>query len=126
MNKHLGSSFEAKVCQWLKDHKWWVHFFSPDKTGAQPFDIIAVKNGIALAIDAKTSSTNRFSINRLEENQKTAFDLWLKRGNHMPYVVVQYEDHMIWLTYWELKNEKVIDLSKCPTVEMFSGGNKHE
>ena len=100
-NKQLGTDFEQEVCQWLKEHQWWVHFFSPDRTGSQPFDIIAVKDGLAIAIDAKTSSTHRFSIDRLEENQKTSFDLWLKRGNHMPYVVVKYEGQMIWLTYWE-------------------------
>lgn len=111
-NKKLGTAFEKRVCQELKERGWWVHFFAPDRTGAQPFDIIAVKGGNAIAVDAKTSSTHRFSIDRLEENQKLAFDRWLGCGNLMPQIAVEYEEKIVWLTYGELKKEKVVDLRR--------------
>ena len=111
-NKQLGTAFEHEVCQALKDNGWWVHFLSPDNSGAQPFDIIAVKGGLAIAVDAKTSNTHKFSINRLESNQKLAFEKWLRCGNSMPQIAVKYEGHMIWITYYELKKNKVIDLRR--------------
>lgn len=111
-NKQLGTAFENRVCQELNKAGWWVHFFSPDKTGAQPFDIIAVRGGLAMAIDAKTSNTHRFSIKRLEENQIMAFEKWLRCGNYMPQIAVEYDDQIVWLSYWELKKEKVIDLRR--------------
>ena len=111
-NKQLGTEFEREVCQVLMDNGWWVHFLSPDNSGAQPFDIIAVKDGLAIAVDAKTSSTHRFSIDRLEENQKLAFEKWLRCGNSMPQIAVKYDRHMIWITYHELKKRKVVDLRR--------------
>lgn len=111
-NKQLGTAFEHEVCQVLKEKGWWVHFLSPDNSGAQPFDIIAVKDGMALAIDAKTSNTHRFSIDRLEDNQIMAFEKWMRCGNYMPQIAVKYEDRIIWITYYELKKNGVVDLRK--------------
>lgn len=111
-NKKLGTEFENKVCQELSKKGWWVHFFAPDRTGAQPFDIIAVKGGLAVAIDAKTSSTHRFSINRLEDNQRLAFDKWLRCGNDMPYLAVEYDNQIVWVSYWELKENGTVDLRR--------------
>lgn len=109
-NKQLGTAFEREICRELKEKGWWVHFLNPDNSGAQPFDIIAVKEGLAMAVDAKTSSTCKFSINRLEDNQIMAFDKWLRCGNFMPQIAVKYKDRIIWITYYELKKNKVIDL----------------
>lgn len=111
-NKKLGTEFENKVCQELNEAGWWVHFFSPDRAGAQPFDIIAVRGGRAKAIDAKTSSTHRFSINRLEDNQRLAFDKWLRCGNDMPYLAVEYDNQIVWVSYWELKENGTVDLRR--------------
>ena len=98
-NKKLGTDFENKVCFLLAAKGYWVHFIVPDARGAQPFDIIAVRNGTAYAIDCKTCVSNIFSISRLEENQVRAFELWMKRGNNWPLIVVEHKDDILVIPY---------------------------
>ena len=99
--------FEKELCEYLANHGYWVHFITPDARGAQPFDIIAVKNGRAVAIDCKTSSKASISIGRLEENQKSAFDSWLACGNSMPQIAVKYNGRLFFVPYEELKKGTV-------------------
>jgi hypothetical protein len=73
-NKKIGSDFEQEACSILANHGYWVKFLDPDRTGAQPFDIIAVKSGIAYCFDCKTCVSDTFNINRLEDNQIMAFE----------------------------------------------------
>ena len=98
-NKKLGTDFENEFCDLLAKLGFWVHFITPDKAGSQPFDVIAVKNGKAYAFDCKTSSRKFFKKERLEENQKTAFDKWLRCGNANAYIAVKYEEHIYLLPY---------------------------
>lgn len=115
-NKRLGNSFEVDVCKLLANAGYWVHFIVPDARGAQPFDIIAVKDKIAYAIECKTLTISQryFSINRLEENQKMAFDLWMQRGNTEPIIAIKYGDNKIlFARYLDLiMNEGKIDMIK--------------
>ena len=58
-NKRRGTEFERQMCDILAKKGYWVHFIVPDARGAQPFDIIACRDGRPVAIDCKTSSTQR-------------------------------------------------------------------
>lgn len=117
-NKELGNKFEDFMCDYLKQQGWWAHFISPDRRGAQPFDIIAVKDGVPVAIDCKTSEDHIFRLGRLEDNQKTAFDLWLKRGNIHAFIAVYHENHVYFIDYEGLKEQKRIDLNdKKPIID---------
>ena len=111
-NKELGTAFEREVLNSLRNKGYWVHFITPDRRGTQPFDIIAVRDGKALAIECKTlaDSEKSFPITRLEENQLTAFDLWEKCGNGIPYVLVKHRGRIITIPYDKLKAEKRIRL----------------
>lgn len=109
-NKRLGMAFEQDVCRLLREKGWWVHFISPDARGAQPFDIIAVKDGVATAIDCKTSSKAVFPISRLEDNQVFAFERWIACGNLTPTIWVLYDDSIHVVSYAELKEKGKIDL----------------
>lgn len=102
-NKKLGTKFEQEVCDYLSSKTFWTHFITPDITGAQPFDVIAVKGRNAYAIDCKTCVAKSFSINRLEENQKSAFERWLYCGNSIPLIAVEYNEKIIWISYEALK-----------------------
>ena len=72
-NKKTGAKFERDFLKYLADNEWWAHFLSPDKSGAQPFDIIAMRGSDVMAIDCKTCSADRFPLSRVEENQYWAF-----------------------------------------------------
>ena len=109
-NKRIGTAFENKVCKMLQADGWWVHFIEPKQSGAQPFDIVAVRNGRAIAIDCKTCVNKRFSIDRLEDNQIMAFEKWMSCGNDVPYVIVEHEDDVYVIPYSYLKNHKSVKL----------------
>lgn len=116
-NKLLGTAFEREIVEKLKNNGYWVHFISPDSKGAQPFDIIAVKDGLAIVGDCKTCVSKYFNIGRLEDNQVMAFEKWLACGNLDPYIFVKYEDGVICLKYTELKEKRRIKLDDIPCGE---------
>lgn len=113
-NKVLGTAFERRVCDWFASRGYWVHFITPDSRGAQPFDIIAVKDGSAFAIECKTLSSNRryFDISRLEQNQILAFDKWIRCGNGVPIVAIEWNDKIYFIDYLWLKRNRKIDMGK--------------
>lgn len=113
-NKRLGTEFEKQVCAMLAEDGWWVHFIEPKQNGSQPFDIVAVRNGRAIAIDCKTCASDRFNINRLEDNQLYAFDKWLACGNEMPIIVVKHESGVYMIPYDYIKHYKSVKLGDIP------------
>lgn len=111
-NKKLGTEFEHKVVKMLSDAGFWVRFMTPDNRGAQPFDIIAVKDGVAIVADCKTSKDHIFRISRLEENQKLAFEKWKACGNMEPLIIIEYNDEVKFVKYSYLKNAGKVDLNE--------------
>lgn len=112
-NKKHGTEFEKFILRRITEVGAWVHFLSPDEKGAQPFDIIAVKNGVATAIECKTLDikSKYFPLSRLEENQRMAFDKWLACGNAEPLIVVEYGSDIKVIEYSTLKREGKVDVS---------------
>lgn len=110
-NKKLGTEWEHKVCEYLSKNGYWAHFIVPDARGAQPFDIIAVKDGEAFAIDCKTCVSNTFNISRLEDNQIMAFGKWLACENSNAFIAVEHNKHLHWIDYEELMDKKSIKLT---------------
>lgn len=111
-NKQIGTAFERRICELLKNHGYWVHFIAPDSRGSQPFDIIAVKDGMAAAIECKTLDATKkyFSIDRLEENQRMAFDYWLACGNLMPLIYVEYGEEIKIVEWSDLKEKGKVEM----------------
>jgi Holliday junction resolvase len=79
-NKKLGNDFEAKFCEILFEHGYWVHNVAQNASG-QPADVIAVKNKKAYLIDCKVCSSRGFALSRMEENQDLSMELWKSCGN---------------------------------------------
>lgn len=72
--------FENYVAMVLREHGYWAHRIAPDESGQQPFDIIAMKEDVACAYDAKVLSRGyRFPMDRIEDNQLNAFELFHKK-----------------------------------------------
>lgn len=111
-NKKIGNAFETEACSKLAEAGYWVHFLAPDARGAQPFDIIAVKDGRALAIDCKTCVAKSFNISRLEDNQIMAFERWIDCGNGVPFVMVKHDGNIYAIPYDYLKHHKSVKLGK--------------
>lgn len=111
-NKRLGTEFERELCELLAKIGYWVHFISPDRSGAQPFDIIAVKKCKAYAIDCKTCESDVFNISRLEDNQIFAFERWLRCENTQPIIAIKHKGDIKILYYEYLKEFKSVKISE--------------
>lgn len=111
-NKRIGTLFERQMCSILKERGWWVHFLAPNEKGQQPFDIIAVKDDVPIAIDCKTSVKRVIAMSRLEDDQKTAFNLWLARGNTRAYIAVKYKNKVYMIPFTYLEHEGAVDLEQ--------------
>lgn len=111
-NKRLGISFEQYVCKILAKHGVWVHFMAPDSRGAQPFDIVAVKDGKAFAIECKTldKKTRSFTLDRLEDNQRMAFQRWRDCGNGEPLIFVWHDHDVKVIEYKDLEANGKINM----------------
>ena len=112
-NKQIGAKFEQEFVEILAKEGFWAHFLAPSPTGAQPFDVIAMRHGYAYCFDCKTSVKPIFPITRLEDNQILAFDKWLKCGGAAPLVAVKYDNNIYLIAYTRLQREKSVDLRKA-------------
>lgn len=116
-NKKLGTEFEKQMVDLLSKKGYWVHFLSPDVRGTQPFDVIAVKDGVAAAIDCKTCKNRYFHMRRLEQNQVMAFEKWLACGNATPFIAVLHNDKIYMIDYLTLKEKGRVDLEEEEDVQ---------
>ena len=110
-NKKRGTEFEQDFCKLLKRCGYWVHFMNPSASGSQPCDIIACRDNIPYLIDCKTSAKKVFHINRLEENQRLAFYVFQRAGNHNCWVAVKYREQVYMINYGILDREKKVVLT---------------
>lgn len=116
-NKRIGMEFENEMLEKLSQKGWWVHFINPDNSGAQPFDLIAVKNETAIAADCKTCKSKTFSISRLEYNQVMAFNKWLACGNECPIIFVKHNDEVYLIPFTDLISKGKVRISDFPSWE---------
>lgn len=111
-NKRIGTQFEGEMVDLLAANGWWVHFITPNAAGAQPFDIIAVKAGVAIAIDCKTVVRHSIPFSRLEDNQIMAMQLWMRCGNTEPIVAVKCDEVIYKVPYTMLKAAGTVKLTE--------------
>lgn len=106
-----GSQFERIIVRALGDYGYWAHRIAPDSRGAQPFDVIAVGDGVVIAADCKVCQGGRFVFSRLEENQRMAFSIVKSKNKNKPNVRIGifawYNEEVYWLDYdWIMYNEE--------------------
>lgn len=116
-NKKDGSAFEREFAEKLSANGYWVHLLRDNQNG-QPFDLIAVRDGKAYAIDCKDCTSEKFPLSRIEENQKTAMGLWMECGNNEPMFALRFPSQKIRL----LKYSDAMDLEEIG-IKALSGGN---
>lgn len=102
-NKEIGNSFEQEWCEWLYNKGHYVHFVEPKRNGTQPFDVWSIKDGVFYAYDCKTLRGKRFTLSRVEENQKNAFDLLAEQQIMTTYVIIKNEKGIYAIPYMVIK-----------------------
>lgn len=100
-NQQRGKDLEKRFMEYLSRQGYWVHFMHPAPDGSQPFDIIACKGagnqGLVnvIAFDCKTLGGDRFPLDRVEDNQRTAFKLLNRKGIHNTYFVIEQHENVV-------------------------------
>lgn len=103
-NKKTGTAFEMEFSQELFARGFWAHMFVPNKNG-QPFDVIAVNDHGALAVDCKDCMSGVFDYQRVEENQHMAMQMWKKRTRRDAAFAIRFDDNEIWMVrYSDLRS----------------------
>ena len=97
----LGNQTEERVCNYLRDNGYWVYRM-PNSVKGQPSDVITVKNDKATLIEVKHSANDRFVLSRIEENQKTAHNYYLSKGNKDHYIIIKFKSGAILLKFDEI------------------------
>lgn len=95
-NRAIGNSFEDELCNILFDNGFWSHNLKQNSSG-QPADVIAVRNKVAYLIDCKVCSDNTFVLNRVEENQDLAMQLWRDCGNGIGWFALKTTEGNIYM-----------------------------
>ena len=115
-NKKTGSQFEKEFCQYLAENGWWAHFLTPNASGAQPFDIIALRGRNVYAIDCKTCAGDKFSISRIEDNQRLAFShiIWKSTSVKCGFAIL-YNDEIYYVPYEDVL---VFEKYKVKTIKL--------
>ena len=91
VNRTIGVSFEEEMCDYLSRKGWWSMQIRQTEIG-QPADIIAAKCNVAMLIDCKVCTNNKFSFSRVEGNQETAMKTWMDKGNSYVYFALKLND----------------------------------
>lgn len=112
-----GNRDENIVINLFKNHKYWAHNFAKDSSGAQPVDVIAIKENCNWLVDVKNVRKEdvSFPFSRIEPNQKTCMDFarnWARIKN-LGFVIC-----------FERSNLKPLFLSYDKYLEMSEKGLK--
>ena len=117
-NNKVGAAFEKRFCRMLADNGFWVHRVSQNVAGQQPADVIAVKNGRAFLIDCKVCIRDVFTFERMEPNQRSAMDLWMRCGNAVPFFALQgSNEDVLMLDYQSAKNAEQLQGTKSLSLK---------
>ena len=94
-----GQASEIAFAKFMKSNGRWV-YRCPNNFG-QPADfIIAYKDKFWLA-DSKHCDRDRFSTDRIEDNQRTAMDYFQSKTDGKAYFVIDYKDDF-YILFWDL------------------------
>lgn len=100
-NQKKGRDLEHRMAEYLSKLGFWVHFMNPAPDGSQPFDLIALNGDETsisiLAIDCKTLEGRRFPLDRVEDNQRLAFEALNRRSINSTYFAVEMEYNKVCL-----------------------------
>lgn len=99
-----GNQLENYLVHVLSNNGWWALRIPRNPSGAQPFDVIAVKGSNILAVDCKACMEPKFALKRIEDNQWTAFERMMNRTDAVVGIVAENEGQLYFVDYIDLMN----------------------
>ena len=107
-NKSIGNDFENELAQSLFNEGFWVHVIAQRPEG-QPADIIAAKDGKTFLIDCKVCSDDRFSLDRVEDNQSASMTYWKITGNGVGWFALKTSEGVYFIPHNSLEGLFIVN-----------------
>lgn len=105
-NRTTGGRFEQELSHILAENGFWVHVMQQNKAG-QPADLIAVKGRFHTLIDCKVCENGYFPFERIEENQRSAMKMFLRKTGELCYFALKLPDGEI----------RMVNLARLETIQ---------
>ena len=109
-NQKIGKAFEQEWIDHLQSLGMWAHFMNPAADGSQPFDVLAIDDSygypVVYAFDCKTLSGKRFPLDRVEDNQRLAFEALNRKGVSNTFFVIKTKTAIYRITSQEAITRK--------------------
>ena len=119
--KKIGNDFEKRFAEMARAAGFFVLYITPNARGAQPFDFLIMRNGFAYPIDCKTCVATSFSLERVEDNQRLAFDHWLECGGLHPCFAVEHDDKVYMIPWHYIRDCKSVRVTDYDTFDEILG-----
>jgi Holliday junction resolvase len=122
-NKKSGTSFEQELAEILYNNGFWSHCIAPAPDGSQPFDVVAVKGNCAFVFECKVCAKGKFSLDRVEDNQKTSVCIYGSCQNSNAFFAFKNEeDGNIYITrstflFSDLEYSRTVCVCKYNPIE---------
>ena len=114
-----GERFEHEFCEILSKMGFWALRIPRSNNGSQPFDVISVGDKIVNAFDCKVCKSNRFPLDRIEDNQWLAFEAIERKTKHHAFagLAILHNGNIYRVAHFDLKaaqreGQKSLDLSR--------------
>lgn len=103
--------FENYTCRMMSESGYWALRIPKNESGAQPFDVIAIKGNNVVAFDCKVCSTRRFPMRRIEDNQWLSFEQMQKKTDAVIGIMAYYNNNIYFIPYEDLlRNENAASI----------------
>lgn len=119
-SKANGDHGESIVAELFKERGYWAHVIQRNRSGQQPFDIVAVKNDMAWLVDAKyVAKGRRFNFSDVQPDQIESMGYAMDFANltNVGFVIVFAEHDAIRFLSFEVYTKMKEDGAVSATIE---------
>lgn len=126
MNKsqYNGKKFEDEFCWFLSNNGFYVIYNEKNASGAQPVDVIALKNNEPFMFECKNleNKSGLFPLSRVESNQLHAYKKYTDCGNSKFALAILWNDNVYIIDFYLLQFfDKSINLKNVePNIKEWS------
>lgn len=114
----VGRKTEFESAEYFSKKGYWV-YQCPNTQAGQPADLIVAKDNKITLVEVKHCKNNRFTLNRIEPNQITAYRFFKSKGNKSHKILIKFKDgvYLMDFTYIEYFKSKGI---KSITIDVLN------
>lgn len=115
-NQEIGKLTEFKAAQIFAKHGYWV-YQCPKTPEGQPADLIVAKDNKITLVEVKHCDGDRFSLQRVEPNQFTAYKFFKSKGNKSHKILIQFKSGICLLDFQHIYIRKKLGVKSITFLD---------